>query len=627
MAYDFSAVCESGHTLYYNITSSSSLYTVEMTYPNYDNYNFYYNYTKPTGNLVIPSSVIYNDVEYSVTSIDESAFCDCNELTSVTIPNSVTNIGAYAFFMCSGLSSVYYTGNIAQWCGITFNDQPLLYAHNLYINNNLVIDLVIPESVIEIKPSAFCCASCLTSVTIPNSVTSIGGSAFENCSGLTSVTIGNSVTNIGDRAFNYCSGLTSVTIPNSVMNIGESAFLCSGLTSVTIGNSVTSIGNSAFFGCVGLTSVIIPNSVTSIGEMAFANCRLEIIVVVSDNQVYDSRENSNAIIETETNTLVSGCRNTIIPNSVTSIGNYAFYYCRELTSVTISNSVTSIGNSAFSGCVGLTSLIIPNSVTSIGKEAFSYCEGLTSLTTGNSVESFGTRAFYDCSGLTLFTIPNSVTSIGGSAFYGTGWYNNQPDGILYLDGWCLGPKGLPTGELIINEGTKGIADFAFKNCSGLTSVTIGNSVTNIGNGAFSGCSGINAIYSNATNPPAIYDETFSGISSNIPIYVPCGRVSAYNNAEHWNYFSNIQENPDCAGVEENEIANLQVFPNPVGNTLNIISDETISEIEIVNTLGQVVYRTEVNADNAFCDVEGLKAGIYIVRIHGTEIYQQKFIKE
>ena len=191
------------------------------------------------------------------------------------------------------------------------------------------------------------------------SVTSIGDGAFANHSGLTSVTIPNSVTSIGNYAFFNCSGLTSVTIPNSVTTIGDSAFNgCSGLSSVTIGNSVTSIGEFAFSHCSGLTSVTIPNSVTSIGKYAFHNCSgLTSVVVDKDNSTYDSRNNCNAIIETSTNNLIVGCKNTIIPNSVTSIGDCAFYNCSGLTSVTIPNSVTFIGKYAFEDYSGLTKLV------------------------------------------------------------------------------------------------------------------------------------------------------------------------------------------------------------------------------------------------------------------------------
>ena len=216
---------------------------------------------------------------------------------------------------------------------------------------------------------------------ITYSVTKIGLPAFWGCSGLTSVTIPNSVTSIQYGAFWGCSGLTSVTIPNSVTSIGNGAFeACSGLTSVTIPNSVTSIGNGAFKACSGLTSVTIPNSVTSIGGGAFEECTgLNSIKVGNGNTVYDSRNNCNAIIETSTNILIGGCKNTIIPNSVTSIGDYAFLGCSGMTSVTIPNGVTSIGYMAFYACIGLTSVTIPNNVTSIGDWAFSGCSGLTSV--------------------------------------------------------------------------------------------------------------------------------------------------------------------------------------------------------------------------------------------------------
>ena len=232
-------------------------------------------------------------------------------------------------------------------------------------------------------------------VVIEDGVTSIGSYAFEYCSGLTSITIPNSVTSIGYRAFEYCSGLTSITIPNSVTSIGSDAFNgCSGLISITIPNSVTSIESSAFSGCSGLTSITIPNSVTSIGDGAFNGCSgLTSITVEKGNTYYDSRDNCNAIIATKSNTLIRGCKNTDIPNSVTSIESSAFKGCSGLTSVTIPNSVTSIGYSAFYGCSGLTSITIPNAVTSIGEEAFYGCSGLTYVTIGNSVTSIGSSAF------------------------------------------------------------------------------------------------------------------------------------------------------------------------------------------------------------------------------------------
>ena len=287
------------------------------------------------------------EIPNSVTNIEYETFKNCSGLTSVTIPNSVTSIGGFAFYGCSGLTSIEIPNSVTTIEDYTFN------------NCSGLTSVTIPNSVTSIGYSAFYGCSGLTSVTIPNSVTSIDILAFSGCSGLTSIEISNSLTKIEDCTFFECSGLTSIEIPNSVTRIGNGAFWgCSGLTSVTIPNSVTSIWSGAFGGCSGLTSVTIPNSVTSIDNYAFyGSTGLTSIIVESGNTVYDSRNNCNAIIETATNTLIVGCKNTYIPSSVTSIGYVAFSSCSGLTSITIPNSVTSIGYSAFSGCSGLTSII------------------------------------------------------------------------------------------------------------------------------------------------------------------------------------------------------------------------------------------------------------------------------
>ena len=205
------------------------------------------NNVKYNGDIVIPETVVYEGVTYSVTSIGDYAFWDCSDLTSVTIPNSVTSIGDRAFWDCSGLKKVIVK-DIAAWCGISFSDNPLSHSHHLYSDENTEI----------------------TELIIPNSVTSIGEYAFEYCYGLTSVTIGNCVTSIGDAAFCGCSGLTSVTIPNSVTSIGDYAFQnCSGLTSVAIGGGVKSIRSGAFANCEELTDVtcyakIIPSTESNV---------------------------------------------------------------------------------------------------------------------------------------------------------------------------------------------------------------------------------------------------------------------------------------------------------------------------------------------------------------------------
>ena len=485
----------------------------------------------------------------SVTSIRHFAFWGCSGLTSVTIGNGVTSIGDGAFYNCSSLTSVHIT-DVLSWCNIafsTYDSNPLANANHLYMNGEEINDLVIPSTVISIGDYAFYGCSGLTSVTIPNSVTSIGSYAFSKCGSLTSVTIPNSVTSIGNYAFSYCRSLTSVTIPNSVTSIGESAFAdCyvkndsfinnsaltssnnwgatlfdkqtnEGLliadkivvgcrlwaTSITIPNSVTSIGSYAFSGCKGLTSITIPNSITSIGDGAFWGCTSMTSVHITDiaawcKIAFESSEDcySNPLYVAH-HLYMNGeeIKDLVIPSTVTSIGGYAFYGCKGLTSVTIPNSVTSIGGAAFEDCTSLTSITIPNSVTSIKWETFSGCCNLTSITIPSSVTSIGEGAFFNCSGLTSVTIPNSVTSIKRETFSG---------------------------------------------CCNLTSITIPNSVTSIGSGAFYYSSGLTDVYCYAEIVPNTDSDAFS--NSNIEsatLHVPAGSLEAYRTTDPWSSFGTL----------------------------------------------------------------------------------------
>ena len=436
-----------------------------------------------------------------ITVIDEKVFKNRYDLTSITIPDSVTSIGYQAFDGCDNLQDIYIT-DIAAWFNISGLDNLMNYGSNnksLYLNNELI-----------------------TSVTIPDGVTVIPSYGFYNCTGLTSVTIPDSVTSIGERAFRGCTGLTSITIPDSVTSIGAWAFWrCSGLTSITISDSVTSIGDGAFYGCSGLTSITIPDNVTSIGDQAFYNC--------------------------------TGLTSITIPDRVTSIGNYAFYGCTGLTSITIPDSVTSIGNYAFNNTAwynnqpdGLvyagkvaykykgtmpsnTSIVIKDGTLAIASYAFYNCSGLTSITIPDSVTSIGKNAFSSCTGLTGVTIPDSVTSIGEWAFYGcsslesitmpfVGTSKTASNGYDQVFGYIFGYTTTSSSSSSVSGATYqyngnftyyhyyipssiksvtitrgSIPSCAFYNCTGLTSITIPDSVTSIGNYAFYGCTGLTSI--------------------------------------------------------------------------------------------------------------------------------------
>ena len=324
-------------------------------------------------------AIIFNR---EVTTISAGAFEHFTNLASITIPDSVTSIGEYAFYDCSSLASI----------------------------------------------------------TIPDSVTSIGEFAFCDCSSLTSVTIPDSVTSIGDRAFYGCSSLTSVTIPDSVTRIGDNAFArCSNLASVYCKSTTPPIlGGSGFLGNAVERKIYVP--ATSVNAYRTANGWEEYADVIcpegyvpeSENcKIYYTSADGKIVTSSSFSSELATFGAKIVSNmykngqgcitfdwEVTKIGEFAFYDCSSLASITIPDSVTSIGDGAFSGCSSLTSVTIPDSVTLIGDSVFYDCDSLTSVAIGNSVTSIGESAFYDCSSLASITIPDSVTWIEDSAFSG-----------------------------------------------------------------------------------------------------------------------------------------------------------------------------------------------------------------
>ena len=404
----------------------------------------------------------------TVSSIGNNAFENCSGLTSVLIQNSVTSIGSGAFSGCCGLTNV----TVRSRTPIVITDDVFTNRANatLYVSAGCVDAYQAADNWKEFnKIEEFFTGTMTDGQGLIYTANSDGTTCYisgheENYS--TSIVIpkifqGRIVTSVGYGAFSGCSGLTSVIIPSSVTSIEGSDYSYPGGAGVQ---------NNPFWGCSSLTS----------------------IKVESGNTVYDSRNDCNAIIRTETNELIAGCQNTVMPNSVTSIGECAFFNYSSLTSIDIPNSVTSIGRLAFYGCSGLVSITIPNSVTSIGmlaffgcssltsidipnssigNSAFAGCSSLTSVTIGNSVENIGGGAFENCDNLTSITIGNSVTSIEWGTFRG-----------------CIGLTSVTIPNSVTSIGTQ-----AFSGCSGLTSVTIGNSVESIGFGAFQYCSGLTSL--------------------------------------------------------------------------------------------------------------------------------------
>ena len=410
----------------------------------------------------------------SVTSIGTNAFSRCCNLTSVEIPNTVTSIGAWSFSKCENLTQLSIPDSVTSIGPGAFNEC------------NSLESLNIPSSVTNIDKGALQGYTGALSVTLPSNTTSISANAFKGCSGLTEIVIPNGVTTVGNNAFNGCTGLTSITIPDSVTSIGSSAFSgCTSLTSITIPDSVTSIGKNAFSGCTGLTEISIPDTVTSVGDSAFDGCteletiyigkgvtnaltlfsnilpKLKNIAVSEENPVYDSRNNCNALIETESNTLLIGASNTVIPNGITTIKEGAFRNRTDLTSIVIPESVVSIGAYAFSGCKGLKDIVIPDSVTSLGSGAFSGC-GIQNVTIGSGLTEIPYAAFSGCRFESVI-IPDSVVTIGEQAF-----------------GACTSLTDVTLGNSI-----KTIEKWAFVNCHKLYSIVIPQSVKTIGAGSLS----------------------------------------------------------------------------------------------------------------------------------------------
>ena len=503
--------------IYYNINSDGV--SVSVTY----------GFNKYTGDIEIPNQVTKSDMDYPVTGIANNAFANCTDLTSITIPQSVTSISNKAFSYCENLTRIRVKNNPI------YNDG---FLDNVIIEtatNTLIVgckNSYIPSTVTTIGDNAFLGVP-LTSITIPSSVVKICSGAFSNTD-LTSISIPNSVVEIGSEAF-YKTNLSSLSIPSSVVKISSSAFHgtpfwsnqpnglvylgqilygyhgnlsqipehitieegttcvssgifkgCSNLVSVTFPESITEIPDEMFYKCTNLTSVNIPNTIKAIGQYAFYDCS-SLTEMEIPNSVTDIGQSA-----------FSGCRGLTkinIPNSLTYINRSVFNSCSSITSIDIPNSVTDIGPFAFYGCSNLTSIDIPTSVTNIDWCAFSDCSDLTSIDIPTSVTNIDRDAFSGCSNLTSVNIPNSVISIGLNCFTDTPFFNNQPDGLVYLGSVLYKYKGtMPENTSItIEDGTISISPEAFKNCGNLTSVNIPSSITTIGKSAFVSCDGLTSV--------------------------------------------------------------------------------------------------------------------------------------
>lgn len=561
--YDFS----NGGEIVYRIKKPGNEYTANgVLYELYSDGTAFIVQGKVKDDFTIPSSIQVNGLDYEVTTIGRMAFMNCSELTSVTIPSSVTSIGDHAFQYCGNLISVDIPSSVTD------------IGNHAFAYSGLT-SVTIPNSVTSITPWTFYGCGSLTSVNIPNSVTSIGEYAFSGCYGLTSVDIPNSVTSIDQEAFSHCDGLTSPVynstlfvhmppsyngdyiIPDGITTVCADAFSgCTGLTSISISNGVKTIGDWAFEGCSNLTSLSIPNNVTSIGRGAFQNCNgLTSIQIESGNTVYDSRENCNAIIETASNTLIKGCRNTIIPNSITSIGSSAFAFCNGMTSMTIPNSVTYIGNQAFFSCEELVSINIPNSIIEIDGAAFEKCKSLKSVIIPSSLTYINYGVFSGCSNIT------SIQVESGNTVYDSRWDCNA-----------------------IIETASNTLIYGCKN------TIIPRSVKSVRTLAFVGCSGLKDLYCLAKDVPVTDVDAFVDTDlANATLYVPLSSIENYKSAEPWSLFGNVVALPaemdlisgDVTGSGNVDVQDATIIVNFILGKEN--SDEYDFSLADMNNDGEV----------------------------------------
>ncbi len=513
-AYDFTAICATGQTLAYTITSDTMPYTVSLVRGD----------ASLSGDIEIPESVEYNDIVYSVTAIGDTAFFHESSITSITVPNTVTSVGERAFYDCRGIR------------GLVYNDNILMYVP--YLSSSVIS---VPEGIKTIHRDAFIDHYNLSTLTIPSSVTDIGSYSFRYCTNLSTVNF-NAIDCNATSAFVSLESLTTLNFASNVTRISDSICLfCSNLVDLVLPDSLTYIGKCAFLNCVLPSTITIPENVTYIGEGAFGQCTgLSTLYFNATNCTSDLIEGSSSA------TIFGGSSlsTVIIGENVTRIPNSFLWACQNVQSLTIPESTTIIGNKAFLAS-GLTEITIPENVTEIGGLAFWSCTNLTTVNYNaincTSAGSSSQYIFKDCSALTTVNIGENVTNIPDYLFYKcteltSVTFSNSVTRIGYLTfGSCSALPSVTLGNSVAT-----IDDYAFSGCIMLTELTI-NSAPNIGDYAFRICDSITEINAMSITPPTISSLSFpSTLYDAATVWTPCLSASIYRSNSQWSRFTHIQ---------------------------------------------------------------------------------------
>ena len=522
--------------------------------------NFTYTLSNGKATITLCKSTAAGDIEIPtalggcpVTEIGSMAFWGCTGITSVSIPKSVTTVKSNAFKNCSSLKTVYIT-DLAAWCNIDFADyysNPLFYAKNLYLNNKLVSDLVIPESVTNIKDFAFYNCNSITSVTFPKGLNSVGKDAFYKCNSLNKVNISDLTAWCGIRFNNYKS---------QPLYYAENLYLDDVLiTDLLLPDGLSYISDYAFYNCKSIKSILIPTSVTNIGNYAFASC-LNISYVT-------------------------------IPHSVTDIGNYAFYLCQNLISVTLGNTVKSIGNYAFYNCANLSSINIPNSVTDIGNYAFSGCDALSNIIIPDSVTAIWEGTFYNCKALKSIVIPLNVTFLGEYAF----------------------SKCSELKEVIIKGNVTDISSYAFAYCDNLKKIYLPKELTNVQDAAFYNTEAITDIYygGSADDWKNVTVGIDNGSFSNAMLHYN-SLAQEHNFSDKWTvdllptYSANGIKSHHCLEIgcnEKSDVTVINLFAIPdIDNNGSLSADDLVLLKKVILGISKVETNAEINVYSSITDL-------------------------